>query len=70
MTRLARWYRRRYHCAEGRHRPALRMYPWQMKQATTLVIHTLNWCCVDCGDEWFCATSDNIREERRAGRHA
>lgn len=68
-TTITRWVRRHTRCRRNEHRDTLRMVPWVMMPPMTIVVHRLSWRCVDCGRDDYLALSDNIDEERKAGRH-
>lgn len=66
----ARLWRRVFRCRKGMHRETLDMTRWKMKvgASPTLAIHEWRWRCLDCGAASWFAFSDNIEEERKAGR--
>lgn len=65
---LRRWFR----CPKGEHRETLEMLQMRLGGSIprTVVMHIWYWRCVDCAARRYFADSDNIEEERRAGRIA
>jgi hypothetical protein len=70
---MRRLLRRWFWCRWGAHRDVLderRDHTATQMLGPQFVFFTLWWRCLDCEDRRYAGCSDNIEEERRAGRIA